>query len=107
MNKCNGYFFGEKKAIEKERSEEEIEKAFQEKWTDSRAKFQEIARGLPIKCFNEAYENSFILATNKDADFLDKERFKLLQEVGSERHGEAWNDYQKKVVDGEIERREW
>lgn len=83
--------------MEEERTEEEMEKYFQERWTDSRAKFQKIARTIPIDCFNEAYENSFLLATNKDADFLDKERFRLLQEVGSERHAEAWDSYQRRV----------
>ena len=91
----------------KKLSEEEIEKAFQKEYIDSRARFQEIARGLPIECFNEAYQNSFVLATNDDATLLDKERFRLLQNVGSERHGEAWNNYQEKVKTGKIERREW
>ncbi|HDZ26559.1 hypothetical protein LCGC14_2057970 [marine sediment metagenome] len=107
MNQCGCSGFFEKEQTPVERSEEEIERCFQEKWGDSRAKFQEIARGLPIECFNEAYENSFFLATNEDADFLDKERFKLLQVVGSERHGEAWDDYQKRVSEGKSYRKEW
>jgi len=89
-------FFGEEQTPVK-RSEEDIEKCFQKKWGDSRDKFQEIARGLPIECFNEAYENSFILATNENSNFLDKERFRLLQEVGSERHQEAWDAHEREV----------
>ena len=54
---------------------------FEEKYGCSKKEFEEQALKLPLHCFNEAFEKSFVLATNKGADPLEVERFECLKNV--------------------------
>ena len=58
---------------------------FLNKFGVSEKKFKLLAQKLPDHCLKEAYQNSFFLSTNDDADILEKRRFDLLDEVCSER----------------------
>ncbi len=58
---------------------------FLDKFGLSEEEFKAAAHKLPAYCFKTAYQNSFILSTNEDAEKLEKRRFELLDEVSSER----------------------
>jgi hypothetical protein len=58
---------------------------FKDKFGVSPEEFKELARRLPAYCFKVAVQNSFMLATDEEADPLEMQRYRLLEEVMLER----------------------
>lgn len=60
---------------------EERDKQFKEWWGCTEEEFLTKARNLPRRCFKEAIENSFLLATNENAPEKEKRRYELLSKL--------------------------